>query len=127
MEADTKNKRGRPSVYKGIESYKTHIKCTYPEYGERAVTNMFYVLEGLSFSQKVYGEVESKKIFFNSRDSMIKKGIAEQIGRMIIQNNFDEASCKSILQQALDYLEKGYTVKEVEKYIRTIRNAASDL
>lgn len=124
MEAASKNKRGRPDIFsrKGISPMKIWMIQNFPEYGDRSIANQYYVNHGISIAESCLGKDEAKKVFSNERGSFKNKGIAEQIGRMSVQNNYDEESCAEILKQAIDLLNKGYKVKEVEKLIRDFRN-----
>jgi len=130
LEAATKNKRGRPTVFEkvyGDDGFKSSIRAMKSDDSDRTVTNQLYVSEGLSLAEKVYGKMKMdgdstiNSIFFhNGKGKGI--GILEQIGRMHLQNNFDEESCILVLKAAVDAKQDGTPVKIIEKWLRHGRN-----
>ena len=119
MEADSKKKkRGRPSVFMrtlGDESFAEVLRQSYDLESERSITNELYYHEGMSIAQKVCG---TREIFFTPKGKSQRNCILEQIGRMSLQNNYDQESCEWALKVALRALEEGFTVREIERYLR---------
>ncbi len=123
METDSKKrKRGRPSVFMrtfGDESFAEVIRQSYDLESERSITNELYYHEGMSIAQKV---CDTREIFFTPKGKSRRNCILEQIGRMSLQNNYNLESCKWALKVALRALEEGFTVREIERYLRHGRN-----
>ena len=126
METDSKNKRGRPSIYQKLYGDDISMRKVIEGFesleSERSKTNMLYRLEGRSIIQGHIGEDAYREIFFTPNGNFRRSCIVEQIGRMRLQNNYDEDSCILIADKAISYLESGYTVREVECWIRELRN-----
>lgn len=124
MEADSKNKKGRPNVFKrnGVDRYKNVLRDFFPEYEERGLVNHYYFLHGFNLAEEVFGKEKAKKLFLTERERFKNKGILEQIGRMSLQNYYDDESCQKVLKQAVDLLNDGFKVKDVEQRIRNFRN-----
>ena len=123
MEADSeKRKRGRPTVFArtfGDDDFADIIRAQRDVDSERSITNRLYYHEGLSIAQKV---CNTHEIFYTPKGNCRRNCILEQIGRMSIQNNYDQESCEWALRVALSALEKGCTVRQIEKYLRHGRN-----
>lgn len=123
MEADSKKKkRGRPTVFTrtlGDDDFADVIRAQGDVDSERSITNRPYYHEGLSIAQKV---CNTREIFYTPKGNCRRNCILEQIGRMSLQNNFDQESCEWALRVALSTLEKGCTVRQIEKYLRHGRN-----
>lgn len=126
METDSKNKRGRPSVYQKLYGDDISMRKAIEGFerfeSERSKTNMLYRLEGRSIIQGHIGEDAYREIFSTPNGNLRRSCIVEQIGRMRLQNNYDEDSCILIAEKAISYLESGYTVREIERWIRELRN-----
>ena len=129
METVSKNKRGRPSVYykqygddptlRGmIDGMMTDLES------ERSKTNLIYYLEGMGILRRHLGDEGFEQHFFTPKGNKVKgKCIVEQIGRMRLQNNYSEESCRQIADVAIKLLQDGFTVRAVEKWIRQGRNS----
>ena len=123
METVSKNKkRGRPSVFTrtlGDNSFAEVIKAATDTESARSVTNALYYHEGLCIAKEV---CDVSKIFFTSKGRCRRNCILEQLGRMKLQNNYDDESCRHVCELSLKALADGYTVREIENYIRHGRN-----
>lgn len=128
METVSKKKRGRPSIYykqygddptmrSMIDGMITEIES------ERSKTNFIYYLEGMTILQHHLGEQGFADTFFTPVKRKAKwTCIVEQIGRMSLQNHYNEQSCNQIADTAIKLLKDGYTVRAVERWIRQGRN-----
>ena len=134
MEADSKNKRGRPTVAQKImfgsredgDKYENSFISMYGhEYeSKRSITNQLYYQEGFRIIESCIPDY--KKIFFTPNDKRFKaKAVVEQIGRMKIQNNYDDESCRMIAELSVDMLKQGWKVKKIESFIRKRRNSGN--
>ncbi len=123
MEAATKNRRGRPNIYKAhqVEIAEAINRNSFPSYSNRSLTNLLYVQAGMEIAQQLYGEEGTKQLFSTDRGNMKHKSILEQIGRMFLQNQFSEESCKNALSEAVELLQQGAKVKDIERAIRITR------
>ena len=123
MEADSKKqKRGRPTVFArtyGDDDFADVIRTQRDVDSERSITNRLYYHEGLSIAQKV---CNTREIFYTPKGKSRRSCNLEQIGRMSLQNNYNLESCEWALRVALSALEKGCTVRQIEKYLRHGRN-----
>ena len=117
-----KKKRGRPTVFTrtlGDDSFAEYLKDAIRGESKRALTNALYSQEGLSIAQKV---CDAHKIFYTPNGHRRRNCILEQIGRMSLQNNYDEETYQKVCLAAIRDLENGCTVREIEEYIRHGRN-----
>ena len=123
METDSKKKkRGRPKVFTrtlGDDDFADVIRAQGDVDSERSITNRLYYHEGLSIAQKV---CNTREIFYTPKGNCRRNCILEQIGRMSLQNNYDQESCEWALKVALRALKEGFTVREIESYLRHGRN-----
>ena len=123
METDSKKKkRGRPTVFTrtlGDDDFADVIRAQGDVDSERSITNRLYYHEGLSIAQKV---CNTREIFYTPKGNCRRNCILEQIGRMSLQNNYDQESCEWALKVALRALKEGFTVREIESYLRHGRN-----
>ena len=129
METVSKNKRGRPTVAKrlDIEQLFAMIKQDDQYESERSYTNEIYWQEGMSIIRQLFpdegnGYNDFISGFFFSKGRRKRACIVEQIGRMSAQNGFNDADCKAVAATAIQYVKDGYTVREVERWIRGVRN-----
>ena len=127
METVSKKKRGRPSIY--YKQYgddptmRNAIDDMRDTESDRSRTNAIYYLEGMGILQRHLGEQGFADTFFSpGKRKAVWTCIVEQIGRMSLQNNYSEESCKQIADLAIQYLKDGHTVRAVEKWIRHGRN-----
>ena len=117
-----KKKRGRPSVFTrtlGDDEFAETVKQGINGESARSVTNALYYQEGMLIAKEL---CDVHEVFFTSNGRGRRNCILEQLGRMKLQNNFDDESCKRVCEIALQALKDGYTVREMENYIRHGRN-----
>ena len=132
METVSKNKRGRPTVKSRLycDDSKVYdmIKSDSSNESERSHTNAMYWFEGMRIIELQYpdegGTYNSfiRGFFFTGGGKKRRSTIVEQIGRMSAQNGFDDAVCLGVAVKAIQYIKDGYTVREVERWIRELRN-----
>lgn len=103
----------------GDNSFAEVIKANTDTESNRSVTNALYYQEGMSIAKEV---CDVSKIFFTSKGRSRRNCILEQLGRMKLQNHYDDESCKRVFEIALRALADGYSVREIERYIRHGRN-----
>lgn len=121
MEAATKKKRGRPSVFArdGMQNFEPTLKALYPDDMPRTTVNRYYCTEGDGIFRDAaidHGELLQSKA--PSGRFIYKAGIFEQVGRMRIQDGYSVEDCVYILQLSANALHDGATVKQVIAYIR---------
>ena len=121
MEAATKKKRGRPSVFvrDGMEEYKKLTLALYPNESPRTTANRHYETTGLQIFEEAtidHGELMFSK--YPIGRGTVKSGIFEQVGRMYLQNGYSIEDCVTILQLSANALHEGATVKQIISYIR---------
>lgn len=126
MVAATK-KRGRPAILTAEQS------LAYNQFlfgSQRSVTNMHYVSAGSVVATEAIGadgllrsfNIGPVGYFGNVRGPIKGKAILEQVGRMKLQDNYDDNLCKQVLVTALRLRDHdGWTVKDIERWIRGSR------
>lgn len=107
MEAATKNKRGRPRIYNDM------LYSILFDKEKRVAQNMLYAVAVTELMEQHPGD-----FFFTPKGNLRRQGIAEQIGRMLLQDKYPEEFCKDICEKAMELVKHGYSVKEVEQMIR---------
>lgn len=107
MEADTKNKRGRPRKYGDI------LYAIFSDEEKRTAQNTYFASKAIMFLQQKPGD-----FFVTKKGKFRRKGIAEQIGRMYAQDGYPEDQCKRIGEMAMELFNAGYKVKAIEAMIR---------
>ena len=129
-EAATKKRRGRPSVYTremfGDQECGDKLKSVqdnlFSDLSDRARVNTHYYIQCQKIAEREFGRKWFQGIFVTSHGRFKNFGIAEQIGRMSLQNGYSDSDCITVLKMALEYLNEGYKVKEIERWIRHGRN-----
>lgn len=129
--SENKKKRGRPTVYKrdnmegigkNLEVFDGHTHRTHVNQYYRAT--VFGILE--SHSEIPYLE----KIFMigygpSGSYCLQKDEIIEQLGRMLVQDGYDEETVIEAATLAARFYHNGNTVKEIAAYLRRVRKARS--
>lgn len=110
MEADTKNKKGRPVIF------KDPLYAIYFDKEKRTAQNLYYAGDAIQMMAQKPGD-----FFITSKGNLRRQGIAEQIGRLHRQDGFPEDYCKDICYQAISLVNDGESVKTVEQKIRNLR------
>ena len=127
MEAATeKKKRGRPSIdaRDGLGMVEVIANADIADKTHRSHVNEYYRLEAVDFLCKHLSELpHAGKLIVPYKDSYIHRktglGVLEQLGRMILQDGYSEGDALNVANIATTLLsEHGFTVKEVERYIR---------
>ena len=123
METVSKSKkRGRPSVFTrtlGDNSFAEVIKAHTETESARSIANALYYQEGLCIAKEI---CDVSKIFFTAKGRSRRNCILEQLGRIKLQNHYDDESCRRVCELSLKALAAGCTVREIESYIRHGRN-----
>lgn len=123
MEAASKKKKGRPSVFarpSGREEeqvYKSIFESLHTG-SARKLANMLYVTEGHSIADEC---VNVRETFFTKDGTAKGQAILEQIGRMRLQDGYSEDSCKTVLEVSVKLWQAGLPVKTIESKIRQSR------
>lgn len=118
MEADTKNKRGRPQTITGIIARQS-IESAILDTGERAAINYHYATH---FLYTCYGEnLENGSFFLSNNRKVRRQGIAEQLGRMLVAELITTEQAKELAQWAIDTYNNGTSVKQIESTLRLYR------
>lgn len=121
MVADTKKKRGRPSVFEryGMQEVKSTLKAFYPDCMPRTIVNRYYSAEGIRiFDEATIDHGELLNSTAPNGRYISKEGIFEQVGRMRVQDGYSLEDCVYILQLSANSLYEGATVKQIVSYIR---------
>lgn len=125
-------KRGRPDVFTrdGVSEIRDSMISLLDVDTTRGLANVHYQMKGVEIIKEVASEIPFSGLLFQEGDIQselrgvitcglkFKKSIAEQIGRMSLQDGFCVEDCVKVAKISAKALHDGYTVKEIEKYIR---------
>lgn len=113
MEADTKNKRGRP---RGIIGELARITANQWDDTDRAIKNRLYAVKCIQLD-----EASLKPFFVTSTGKLKRQGIAEQIGRMKVYGTASDAELLQLAHNCIEQYKSGHPVKEIEQHLRQAR------
>lgn len=112
-----KRGRGRPK----IDTHLTEIGAP----SRRQAINAMYMFEGVRLLSVAATDIPDSHLLWESDDATMtaksKNGILEQLGRMMVQDNYKQEDCVYIANLAIAALKNGKTSREIEKAIRTVR------
>lgn len=112
-----KRGRGRPKIDASITETGAPSR--------RQAVNAMYMFEGVNLISVAATDIPDGNILWSSDDATLtaksKNGVLEQLGRMWIQDRFDEDSCIYVANLAIAALKNGCTSRAVEKAMRNIR------
>lgn len=123
-EAATK-KRGRPTIHS--DSLKEGMSLMFPGLSERSLVNLYFAAGGYDVAEQLLGKDKASRSFLHSPDEPCGsklyrgQGILEQVGRMKLQDGYSDNDCKTIMGIALRLRDNGWTVRDVERWIRNGR------
>ena len=133
MEAATK--KGRPQIAQTGRDFGIldDIRKSWPGISERAAQNKMYQIIGSSYVIEHRESIpHAERISFDDEPNHSRyipaQGVAEQLGRMIAQDEIPEDGnlIFSVAVKAAEMLHQGETVKTVEHWIREGRKHGSD-
>ena len=109
MEAASKNKRGRPSVFArpgGREEEQVYKSIFEPLHtgSARKLANSLYVTDGFNVAAEC---VNARETFYTKDGTARGKAILEQIGRMHLQDGYSEEDCKIVLDVSIKLWQAG--------------------
>ncbi len=114
---EKKRGRGRPRLD------TRHTEAHAPS--RRQAVNSMYMFEAVQLISEAATEIPDNELLWYSdsatQTAKSKDGILEQIGRMLLQDNFEPCDCVFITNLSIDALKNGCTCREIEKAIRKIR------
>lgn len=112
-----KRGRGRPK----IDTHLTEIGAP----SRRQAINAMYMFEGVHLLSVAATDIHDSHLLWHSDDATMtaksKNGILEQLGRMVVQDNYKQEDCVYIANLAIAALKNGKTSREIEKAIRNVR------
>lgn len=112
-----KRGRGRPK----IDTHLTEIGAP----SRRQAINAMYMFEGVHLLSVAATDIPDSHLLWHSDDATMtaknKNGILEQLGRMVVQDNYKQDDCVYIANLAIVALKNGKTSREIEKAIRNVR------
>jgi hypothetical protein len=122
-------KRGRPTVAQregyadiGEVISNSSLKTKRQQANEFYITAMFTVLNSESASDIPYIDGIWKIVTVNGYHAVKQKSsIIEQLGRMLIQDGYQEDIVLEYVRKSAEYYHEGYTVKEISYWLRNIR------
>ncbi|MGN0653583.1 MAG: hypothetical protein ACI4KD_01540 [Oscillospiraceae bacterium] len=112
-----KRGRGRPR----LDTRHTEVYAP----SRRQAVNSMYMFQAVQLILEAATEIPDNELLWYSdsatQTAKSKDGILEQIGRMLLQDNFEPCDCVFITNLSIGALKKGCTCREIEKAIRKIR------
>ena len=94
-------------------------------YSRRQAVNSMYTDKAVQLILEAATEIPDKSLLWYSDETTwtikSKDGILEQIGRMLVQDQYEQSHCVYITNLAISALKNGCTCREIEKAIRKIR------
>lgn len=122
LEAATKNKRGRPK--KDAYQYRLRLRNENDEQlSDRGIQNTYYAEEIDSLLME-YERIDLQSFFLTGDGLMKRKGILEQLGRMMDAGLFDtEDALFSLIEDCITAYNMGLTSKAIERRLRAYRTA----
>ncbi len=125
--SENKRRRGRPTVFQRDRMECMESLCAANDY----MTHRTHVAE--YYRASVFGILEDhndipylEEIFRIDGNACIQKGeIIEQLGRMHVQDGYDEDTIIYAATLAARFYHNGNTVKEIAAYLRRVRKAKS--
>ena len=122
MEAATKNKKGRPKnkEYEEARILNNNYSAYNTEIGNRALQN---TVNAQYFLTNLINEERSdiELFFMTSEGNLRRKGIAEQIGRMLREGLIDQKTAEQIADEAIKLYNAGRSSKQIEAALRRRR------
>lgn len=122
MEAATKNKRGRPKnkEYEEAQRINNGYGAYNTEIGTRTLQNTVnaqcFLVDGISDERS-----DIRLFFMTSEGNLRRKGIAEQIGRMLREGLIDQKTAEQIADEAIELYSAGRSSKQIEAALRRHR------
>ena len=114
---EQKRGRGRPK----IDTHITEVGAP----SRRQAINAMYMFEGVHLLSVAAADIPDSDLLWYSDDATqtakSKNGILEQLGRMLVQDHYNEEDCVYIANLAITALKNGKTSREIEKAIRNVR------
>ena len=111
---EKKRGRGRP-----------RLNVPNGRYSRRQAVNSMYTDKAVQLILEAATEIPDKSLLWYSDETTwtikSKDGILEQIGRMLVQDQYEQSHCVYITNLAIVALKNGCTCREIEKAIRKIR------
>lgn len=115
MEAATK-KRGRPRSAARETLEDCAALCAGNTNSLRAQINDVYACSSL-----YHLTGPEYEFFHNEKGKFIRHGIAEQIGRLYDVQFISAEEIPEVVRICMGYYEQGYSVKAIERYLRSFR------
>lgn len=124
---EKKRGRGRPRVTEKIagesaELYEKIIMGGQKYHSRRTVADMAYVFKAADILlSEAASEIEGPEVLINHQTQYVCRSILNQLGRMYLTENYSKESVIRVAQAAIQDKKNGYSVKEIENYIRNGR------
>lgn len=126
MEAATKNRRGRPKneLYHEARITNNLYGAYNVEIGTRALQNtvnaQYFLVNGLD------DDSEALLFFLTNEGNLKHKGIAEQIGRLMMEHLITNKDAEKIAETAIQHYNNGQSSKQIETMLRHYRNSLKE-
>jgi len=118
---EKKNGRGRPSVTQKLAGEKAELYEKIITNGKtfrsrRSITDTAYAFSAAHIVLKAASKIEDLELICGERYQC--RSILNQLGRMSLIEGYSDADVISIAKEAIQGKKDGYSVKEIEQYIR---------
>ena len=123
---EKKKGRGRPTVTENwfgesAASYEAVIMGGKKRCTRRTISDTAYAYTAMSILLEAASEIEDLKLLFNEETQYMCRSVLNQLGRMHRTEGYNKESIVYIAKAAIKAKKNGYSVKEIERYIRNGR------
>lgn len=123
---EKKKGRGRPKVTEKIAGeqsalYEKIIIGGQKYRSRRTISDIAYAFEAMKILSEVASEIEDLELLINNQTQYMCRSILNQLGRMYRTEGYRKESIVSVAKAAIQDKKNGYSVKEIERYIRNGR------
>ena len=121
-----KRRRGRPTIFQRdhMENFEKDCIFMNENHTRRAIASHYYCAAVFGILERHKEIPYLEEIFKVERRECIQKDeIMEQLGRMHIQDGYDEDTIVEAATLSARFYHNGNTVKEIAAYLRRVRKA----
>jgi predicted nucleotidyltransferase len=123
---EKKRGRGRPRVTENIagdnaELYEKILINGKQYHSRRSISDAAYVLTAAKIISEAASDIEGLELLINHQSQYVCRSILNQLGRMDLTDGYSDEDIVLVAKAAIQDKKNGYSVKEIEQYIRNGR------
>ena len=120
---EKKRGRGRPTVTEkwlgeSAKSYESIIMGGKKRCTRRTISDTAYAYTAMKILSEAASEIEDLELILNHQTQYMCRSILNQLGRMSQSEGYSDKCIVRIAKAAIQDRKNGYSVKDIEKYIR---------